>query len=112
VHNHVAVSNNHGDIFIYDYNDFSKKVATLLQPREWNEVMKYSPDGNFFAVGSHDDTIYVYAIGISGKYTLHYTVQYVHSSAITGMDWSKDSRYLRAIDQAYAKQFYDVPNCL
>lgn len=27
------------------------------------------------------------------------------------MDWSKDSKYLRAIDQAYAKLFYDISEC-
>lgn len=27
------------------------------------------------------------------------------------MDWSLDSKYLRAVDQAYAKIFYDVESC-
>lgn len=71
-HNHVPVSNNYGDIFIYSYNDFSDRVATLLNPREWVETMKYSPDGNWFAVGAHDDTIYVYAVDLLGSYSLHY----------------------------------------
>ena len=26
------------------------------------------------------------------------------------MDWTKDSKYLRAIDQAYCKQFYNIPD--
>jgi WD40 repeat protein len=71
-HCHLAVSNNNGDIAIFSYNDFSKKIATLLAPREWCEVMRYSPDGNFLAVGSHDDTVYVYAIEDDGAYRLHY----------------------------------------
>jgi WD40 repeat protein len=32
----------------------------------------------------------------------------VHSSAVTALDWSRDSKYLRAVDQAYAKIFYNV----
>ena len=68
----MPVSNNYGDIFIYSYNDFSDRVATLLNPREWVETMKYSPDGNWFAVGAHDDTIYVYAVDLLGSYSLHY----------------------------------------
>lgn len=32
----------------------------------------------------------------------------MHSSAVIGMDWSRDSKYLRAVDQAYAKIFYNV----
>ena len=26
------------------------------------------------------------------------------------MDWTKDSKYLRAIDQAYGKHFYNIPD--
>lgn len=32
----------------------------------------------------------------------------MHSSAVTALDWSRDSKYLRAVDQAYAKIFYNV----
>lgn len=105
--NHVAVSNNYGDVAILDYNDFSKRITTLYKPREWCEVMVYSPDEQFLAVGSHDDSIYIYKIE-NGQYELHYAITFVHSSAVVAMDWSKDSKYLRAIDQAYAKIFYDI----
>lgn len=105
---HVAVSNNYGDVAILDYNDLSKRIATLYKPREWCEVMTYSPNNEFLAVGSHDDSIYIYKINEKGEYSLHWAITFVHSSAITGMDWSKDSKYIRAIDQAYAKLFYDV----
>ena len=60
------------------------------------------------AVGSHDDSIYVYRISDRGDYTLHWAINFVHSSAITAMDWSRDSQFLRAIDQAYSKIYYDV----
>jgi WD40 repeat protein len=97
-HNHVAVSNNHGDIFVYDYSDFSVRIATLLHPREWCEVMKYSPDGKFLAVGAHDDTVYIYAVSPKGDYSLHIKFEYIHSSAITALDWTLDSVHLRVID--------------
>jgi len=61
--NHVAVSNNYGDIHIFNYDDFSFILA-LQQPDEWNEVIKYSPNGNYMAVGSHDNCIYVYRCGV------------------------------------------------
>jgi WD40 repeat protein len=105
------VSNNHGDIFVYDYSDFSVRIATLLHPREWCEVMKYSPDGKFLAVGAHDDTVYIYAVSPKGDYSLHIKFEYIHSSAITALDWTLDSVHLRVIDQAYCKQFYDVQTC-
>lgn len=99
---HVAVSNNYGDVAILDYNDLTKRITTLYKPREWCEVMVYSPNHEYLAVGSHDDSIYIYKIDEKG-YSLHWAITFVHSSAITAMDWSKDSKYLRAIDQAYAK---------
>lgn len=62
-------------------------------------------------MGSHDDSIYVYKISEQGEYSLHWSITFVHSSAIVGMDWSRDSKYLRAVDQAYAKLFYNVDEC-
>lgn len=44
LHGHVAISNNYGDITIFDYNNFQKIIAILKNPREWCEAMKYSPD--------------------------------------------------------------------
>jgi WD40 repeat protein len=98
IHNHVAVSNNYGDISIFDYRDFSKKLTTLWAPKEWCEAMSYSPDGNYLAVGSHDDTLYIFSIAADGQYSLYHKIEYIHSSAITALDWSKDSKHLRAID--------------
>lgn len=107
-HGHLAVSNNYGDVAILDYNDWTKRLTTLYKPREWCEVMVYSPDQNYLAVGSHDDSIYVYKISDEGQYSLYWSITFVHSSAILGMDWSRDSKYLRAVDQAYAKIYYNV----
>jgi WD40 repeat protein len=98
LHGHVAVTNNQGDVHIFDQKDFSKVVAKFKHPQEWIEAMEYSPDNRFLAVGAHDDCIYIYKISTEGKYSLHYKIEYMHSSAVTALDWSKDSRYLRAID--------------
>merc|ERR1719230_433555 len=53
---HVAVSNNYGDVTILDYKDFSKRITSLYKPREWCEVLAYSPNQEYLAVGSHDDS--------------------------------------------------------
>jgi len=63
-------------------------------------------------VGGHDDTIYVYAISDESEYSLHWTAAYGHSSAIVGLDWSRDSRFIRAVDQAYSKLYHDVENMM
>jgi len=97
-HNHVAVSNNYGDVHILDYDDLTKRHTTLYKPREWCEVLAYSPNEEYLAVGSHDDSIYIYKISDSGEYSMHWAITFVHSSAITGLDWSRDNRFIRAID--------------
>ena len=84
----------------------------MKHPQEWVEALEYSPDSKFLAIGGHDDTIYIYIISHEGKYSLHYKIEYMHSSAITALDWSKDSKYLRAIDQAYGKMYYDITECV
>ena len=69
--------------------------------------MAYSPNGNYLAVGGHDDTLYVYSITNDGRYQIHYTNK-SHSSGLTALDWTIDSKYIRSIDQAYQKIFSDI----
>jgi WD40 repeat protein len=101
---HVAVSNNLGDVTILDYDTLSKKVCQLTKPKEWSEVMVYSPDETMLAIGGHDDTLYIYKI-VDGDYKLVKACS-EFSSAVTALDWSLDSQYLRSIDQAYAKLYH------
>lgn len=103
---HVAVSNNYGDVIILDYETLSKPLARCMKAREWSECMSYSPDGSHLAIGGHDDAIYVYKVE-GDNYTLVNTFD-ENSSAITALDWSRDGRYLRCVDQAYAKLYFDM----
>jgi len=104
---HLAVSNNNGDVTILDYKDFSKRLAFLRDPMEWNEVMAYSPDQEYLAVGSHDDKVYIYT-------TKDYKLQGVisgPSSAILCLDWTRDSKSIRFVDQSYAKHYSNIDEC-
>uniref|UniRef100_A0A674NH04 EMAP like 2 n=1 Tax=Takifugu rubripes TaxID=31033 RepID=A0A674NH04_TAKRU len=56
--------------------------------------VKYSPDGNFLAVSSHDNFVYIYAVTENGRKYSRVGKCTGHSSFITHVDWSKDSRYL------------------
>lgn len=61
--NHIAVSDNYGEVVIKPFADFNAEpIATLTEPQEWSEVMRYSPCDKFLAVGSHDNRVWVYAI--------------------------------------------------
>uniref|UniRef100_A0A8C8FRN3 HELP domain-containing protein n=1 Tax=Oncorhynchus tshawytscha TaxID=74940 RepID=A0A8C8FRN3_ONCTS len=62
-----------------------------------NEIIsniKYSPDGNFLAVGSHDNFVYIYAVMENGKKYSRVGKCTGHSSFVTHLDWSVDSQYI------------------
>lgn len=63
-----------------------KKV--MSDPEEWCEVIKYSPNEELLACGSHDNKIYVY--DVKKDYALRTTL-IGHTSYITCLDWSADS---------------------
>uniref|UniRef100_A0A8C9YN88 EMAP like 1 n=1 Tax=Sander lucioperca TaxID=283035 RepID=A0A8C9YN88_SANLU len=51
-------------------------------------------DGNFLAIGSHDNYIYIYAVAENGRKYSRVGKCSGHSSFITHLDWSVDSQYL------------------
>lgn len=66
--------------------------------------MCYSPDAKYLAVGSHDNKIYVFE---TGKYKKKHDLT-GHSSFITSLDWSQDSRWIRSNCGAYELLFFDL----
>jgi WD40 repeat protein len=75
--------------------------------REWIEVLKYSPNGQFLAVGSHDNKIYILAV--AQNYQTVATLA-KHNSFITSLDWSTDSLHIQSNCGAYELLFYDATN--
>ena len=67
--------------------------------------MKYSPCGTYLAVGSHDNSVYIYEV--KKGYEL-YSKFSSHNSFIVSVDWSDDSTYLRTVCGAYEKLYYNV----
>jgi len=66
---HLAVAHNDGVVTIRSIANAQNQVlCSLKDPREWCEVMDYSPKGDKLAVGSHDNNVYVYTVG-DQKYT-------------------------------------------
>uniref|UniRef100_A0A6Q2Y6X8 HELP domain-containing protein n=1 Tax=Esox lucius TaxID=8010 RepID=A0A6Q2Y6X8_ESOLU len=73
----------------------SKDLVTVhTDGNEQLSVMRFSPDGNFLAIGSHDNYIYIYAVVESGRKYSRVGKCSGHSSFITHLDWSVDSQYL------------------
>jgi len=106
---HLAVSNNEGMVQIRaSVDDPNKVVHTMTDAKEWNEAMQYSPNGQFLAVGSHDNNIYIYEV--NNKYKLMGKCN-KHGSFITGLDWSRDSSYIHSNCGAYELLFFQIPGC-
>lgn len=94
-----------GKVSIRSKDDLDKKIKTLKDAEEWCEVIKYSPDNKYLAVGSHDNNIYVY--DVDNDYSLYCRFN-KHNSFVTSLDWSMDSTYIRSVCGAYEKLYYNV----
>ncbi|XP_073682832.1 echinoderm microtubule-associated protein-like 1 isoform X5 [Garra rufa] len=89
----VAIGTQMGRWLVLDTE--SKDLVTVhTDGNEQLSVMRFSPDGNFLAIGSHDNYIYIYAVGENGKKYSRVGKCSGHSSFITHLDWSVDSQYL------------------
>uniref|UniRef100_A0A7N6B0J9 HELP domain-containing protein n=1 Tax=Anabas testudineus TaxID=64144 RepID=A0A7N6B0J9_ANATE len=69
-------------------------VSESTDGNEQLSVMRYSPDGSFLAVGSHDNFIYIYSVTENGRRYNRFGKCNGHSSFITHLDWSKDGKYI------------------
>ena len=103
----VAVSDNEGTVTIRDnYKNLDAIVKTLKKSKKWVEVMEYSPDGKYLAVGNHGKgKIYIYSV--DEDYKLHASCT-GHSSYIHCLDWSQDSESLRTVCGAYELLYWTI----
>ncbi|XP_034723104.1 echinoderm microtubule-associated protein-like 2 isoform X2 [Etheostoma cragini] len=79
-----------------------------------NEIIsniKYSPDGNFLAVASHDNFVYIYAVTENGRKYSRVGKCTGHSSFVTHLDWSVDSQYLVTNSGDYEILFWEASSC-
>ncbi|XP_041090623.1 echinoderm microtubule-associated protein-like 2 isoform X1 [Polyodon spathula] len=79
-----------------------------------NEIIsnvKYSPDGNYLAVGSHDNFIYIYAVTENGKKYSRVGKCTGHSSFVTHLDWSNDGQCIVSNSGDYEILFWNPSNC-
>jgi WD40 repeat protein len=104
----VAFGLNDGTVQIRKKDDLDNTVKSIKAAERWIEFMAYSPSGEYLAVGTHSNTICVYTVPdyvLKGKLT-------AHKSSITSLDWSKDSKYIRSVCEAYELLFFKVPDCV
>ncbi|XP_031703957.1 echinoderm microtubule-associated protein-like 1 isoform X5 [Anarrhichthys ocellatus] len=89
----VAIGTQNGRWLVLD-SDSKDLVTVHTDGNEQLSVMCYGPDGNFLAIGSHDNYIYIYAVAENGRKYSRVGKCSGHSSFITHLDWSVDFQYL------------------
>lgn len=89
----VAVGTLTGRWFVFD-TETKDLVTVHTDGNEQLSVMRYSPDGNFLAIGSHDNCIYIYGVTDNGRKYTRVGKCSGHSSFITHLDWSVNSQFL------------------
>ncbi|KAH9120424.1 hypothetical protein LEN26_011110 [Aphanomyces euteiches] len=98
--NHVAVGSADGSVTILK-GGLDGVVVELHISTKAISVVKYTPDGTLLALGSHDQRIYLYN---APAYTKRCVLK-GHSSSITHIDFSADSKYLQSNCSAYELLF-------
>tara|TARA_B100000780_G_C21121217_1_gene454213 strand:- start:388 stop:3804 length:3417 start_codon:yes stop_codon:yes gene_type:complete len=128
--NHIAIGCVNGAVLIYRFlkerpraNVFASLVfyKVVQDCVEAVDDLKYSPDGKMLAVGSHDNFVDVYYVHkkqqVSGRKSKHTDTDdaYVHASRcrghtsyITHIDWSVDSRVIQSNCGAYEIIYWDA----
>uniref|UniRef100_A0A3Q1HL04 HELP domain-containing protein n=1 Tax=Anabas testudineus TaxID=64144 RepID=A0A3Q1HL04_ANATE len=103
----VAVGTMTGRWLVLD-TDTRDLVSMHTDGNEIISNVKYSPDGNFLAVASHDNFVYIYAVTENGRKYSRVGKCTGHSSFVTHVDWSKDSQYLVTNSGDYEILFWEA----
>lgn len=93
-----------GAVTILSYNDLNKRIGfEKLSKQSINEI-KFSPNGQILALGSHDHNIYLFKVSVTKDSIIKLTRAGVfakHQSYITHFDFSEDSQHLQSNCGAY-----------
>uniref|UniRef100_A0A4W3H2M9 EMAP like 4 n=1 Tax=Callorhinchus milii TaxID=7868 RepID=A0A4W3H2M9_CALMI len=89
----VAIGTHTGRWFVLDA-ETKDLVSIHTDGNEQLSVMRYSPGGDYLAVGSHDNFVYIYTVSENGRKYSRQGKCTGHSSYITHLDWSPDTKYI------------------
>ncbi|XP_006839525.1 PREDICTED: echinoderm microtubule-associated protein-like 4 [Chrysochloris asiatica] len=105
----VAIGTHSGRWFVLDA-ETRDLVSIHTDGNEQLSVMRYSVDGTFLAVGSHDNFIYLYIVTENGRKYSRYGKCTGHSSYITHLDWSPDNKFIMSNSGDYEILYWNIPN--
>lgn len=75
------------------------------------QVIKFSPNGQFLALGSRDNNVYIYQCNADTRKYNRVGRCMGHSSFITHLDWSADSQILRSNSGDYEVLYWNAGLC-
>lgn len=105
----VAVGLSTGRWLVLD-TETREIVSDITDGNEQLSVVRYSPDGLYLAIGSHDNMIYIYNVSSDGAKSSRFGRCVGHSSFITHLDWSKDGNFIMSNSGDYEILYWDVTN--
>jgi WD40 repeat protein len=88
-----------GVVKIYRFTEKDRKTVSIeivneiKEAKQWISVVKFSPDGLTLAVGSRDNSIYLYSVTQKCKRKGKFSK---HKAGINQMDFSSCSKYLQS----------------
>ncbi|XP_049993151.1 echinoderm microtubule-associated protein-like 3 isoform X3 [Alexandromys fortis] len=103
----VVVGLNTGRWLVLD-TETREVVSDVTDGNEQLSVVRYSPDGLYLAIGSHDNMIYIYSVSSCGTKASRFGRCMGHSSFITHLDWSKDGNFIMSNSGDYEILYWDV----
>ncbi|XP_013399114.1 echinoderm microtubule-associated protein-like 2 isoform X2 [Lingula anatina] len=115
---HSACIHPDGEVAVIGTRDAKWLVLDLLQNgqvifedtdgKEQIECVEFSPDGSRLAVGSRDNSVYLYNVTDSGHQFDRIGRCTGHSSYITHLDWSMDGQYIQTNSGDYELLYWDA----
>lgn len=99
----IVVGTNDGQVIFLDSNDLSERDKKKDRVERISDI-KLSPDGKLVAVGSHDNFIDIYTVDSFQRQA----VCKGHSSFITHLDWTEDSKWIQSNCGAYELLFWNA----
>lgn len=86
----------------------------LFENNDGNEAIssvKFSPDGHYLSIGSHDGHVYIYQVSEDHKKFERVGRCSGHSSFINEVDWASDGSYIQSASGDYELLFWNPSVC-
>ncbi|XP_036418668.1 echinoderm microtubule-associated protein-like 2 isoform X1 [Colossoma macropomum] len=103
----LAVGTMTGRWLVLD-TDTRDLISMHTDGNEIISIVKYSPNGAYLAVGSHDNFVYIYTVSEDGRKYSRAGKCTGHSSFVTHLDWSTNSQYIVTNSGDYEILFWEA----